>query len=118
MRGLAFLFDRVRHYVGMDKGGWVYIMANRYRGGIYVGVTADLVRRVWQHREGSGSKHVADHGKRRLVYAERHGDIAMAIKREKLVKKWKREWKFALIEADNPDWNDLWDLWFPDATNT
>ena len=96
----------------MEKGGWVYIMADRYRGGLYVGVTADLIRRIHQHREGTGSIHVRDYGKTRLVYAERHEEIEPAIAREKLVKKWKREWKFALIEADNPDWHDLWDEWF------
>ena len=96
----------------MEKGGWVYITANRYRGGVYVGVTADIIRRTYQHREGSGSSHVADFGKTRLVYVERHEEITSAIGREKLVKKWKREWKFALIEADNPDWRDLWDNWF------
>lgn len=98
---------------GMEKGGWVYIMANRYRGGMYVGVTSDLIRRVCQHREGSGSIHVADFNKKLLVYAERHDEIEPAIAREKLVKKWRREWKFALIEAENPDWRDLWDAWFP-----
>ena len=91
----------------MEKGGWVYIMANRYRGGTYVGVTFDLIRRVWQHREDEGSIHVKDFGKTRLVYAERHEEIEPAIAREKLVKKWRREWKFALIEADNPDWLEL-----------
>ncbi|WP_082355928.1 GIY-YIG nuclease family protein [Novosphingobium sp. AAP83] len=68
----------------MEKGGWVYIMANRYRGGMYVGVTSDLTRRVWQHREGDGSIHVTDFGKTRLVYAERHDEIEPAIAREKL----------------------------------
>jgi putative endonuclease len=97
----------------MAKGGYVYIMANRYRGGMYVGVTADLLQRVRQHREGEGSSHVADFGKTRLVYAEHHGEIGFAIAREKRVKKWKRDWKFALIEADNPEWRDLWDEWFP-----
>ena len=96
----------------MTKGGWVYIMANRYRGHMYVGVSADLIRRVYQHREGSGSTHVTDFGTSRLVYAERHEEIEAAIAREKLVKKWRREWKFALIEAENPDWRDLWDVWF------
>ncbi|MFC3173628.1 GIY-YIG nuclease family protein [Novosphingobium bradum] len=97
----------------MKKGGWVYIMANRYRGGMYVGGTANLIRREWQHREGQGSIHVADFFKQRLVYAERHEDIERAITREKLVKKWRREWKFALIEADNPEWLDLWEQWHP-----
>ncbi len=97
----------------MEKGGWVYIMADRYRGGMDVGVTADVVRRVQQHRGGEGSEHVARYGMTRVVYAERYDEIVRAIAREKLVKKWKREWKFALIEADNPDWLDLWDVWFP-----
>jgi putative endonuclease len=96
----------------MEKGGWLYIMANRYRGGMYVGVTADAIRRVYQHREGEGSQHVRDFDKRRLVYVERHATIEGAISREKLVKKWRREWKFALIEKDNPDWDDLWEQWF------
>jgi putative endonuclease len=97
----------------MEKGGWVTIMANRYRDGTYVGVTSDLICRVWQHREGTGSVHVSDFGKTRLVYAERHEEIEPAIAREKLLKKWRRDWKFALIEADNPDWLDLWDQWYP-----
>src|SRR5579872_5564855 len=80
----------------MTKGGWVYIMANRYRGGMYVGVTSDLTWRVYQHREGSGSIHVTDFGKTRLVYAERHEEIAAA-----------------LVEADNSDWCDLWEEWLP-----
>jgi putative endonuclease len=96
----------------MAKGGWVYIMANRYRGGMYVGVTADILRRTQQHREGKGSKHVVDYSKLRLVYVERHEEIVPAIAREKLVKKWKRPWKFALIEEDNPEWRDLWEGWF------
>ena len=90
-------------------------MANRYRGGTYVGVTVDVLRRVQQHREGKGSRHVLDFHKTCLVYVERHHEIVPAIECEKLVKKWKREWKFALIEADNPDWRDLWDEWFPEA---
>jgi putative endonuclease len=56
---------------------------------------------------------VADFGKTRLVDAEHHADITFAIAREKLIKKWKRDWKFALIEVENPDWRDLWDDWFP-----
>ena len=96
----------------MEKGGWLYIMADRYRGGLCVGVSANLIARVHAHKEGRGSRHVADYAKTRLVYAERHEEIEPAIAREKLVKKWRREWKFALIEAENPDWRDLWDEWF------
>ena len=99
----------------MEKGGWVYILATRYRGGMHVGVTSDLIRRVWQHREGEGSIHVTDFAKTRLVYAERHEEIEPAIAREKLVKKWRREWKFALIETENPDWLDLWVQWYPEG---
>ena len=113
MRGLASLRCNAWQQGNVAKGGWVYIMANRHRGGLYIGVTADLVRRVYRHREATGSSHVADFGKTRLVYAERHEEIEPAIAREKLLKKWKRAWKFALIEAANPDWRDLWDDWFP-----
>jgi putative endonuclease len=95
----------------MENGGWVYIMANRYRGGMYVGVTADLIRRVHQHRTGTGSSDVADFDKTRLVHVERHEAIA----REKLAKKWKREWKFTLVEAGNPQWRDLWEDWFSEG---
>jgi len=96
----------------MERGGWLFIMADRYRGGLYVGVSADLLARAHAHKEGRGSRHVTDYAKTRLVYAERHEEIEPAIAREKLVKKWRREWKFALIEADNPDWRDRWDQWF------
>lgn len=95
----------------MEKGGWVNIMANRYRGGMYVGMTADTLARVFQHREGTGSRHVADFGKTRSVYVEHHDDIRQAIARERRVKEWRREWKFALIETDNSDWDYLWDRW-------
>jgi putative endonuclease len=64
---------------------------------------------------GSGSKHVADFAKTRCVYVEHHAEIGTAIAREKLVRKWRRELKFALIEANNPDWQDLWTTWFDSA---
>ena len=67
---------------------------------------------MYQHRTGEGSAHVAQTGNTLLVYTERHEEIEAAIAREKLVKKWRREWKFALIEAENPDWKDLWNVWF------
>jgi len=84
--------DREQH------GGWVYIMANRYRGTIYIGVTASLSRRVIQHRDGTGSDFCAQYGLNRLVWAERGETIADCIAHEKRLKRWRREWKFALIE--------------------
>jgi putative endonuclease len=89
------------------KGGWVYIVANRYRGTIYTGVTADIARRSWQHKQRTGSKFAAKYDADILVYAERHERIEDAIAREKAVKKWRREWKIELIERGNPDWLDL-----------
>ncbi|WP_343521004.1 GIY-YIG nuclease family protein [Sphingomonas sp.] len=91
------------------KGGWVYIMANRYRGTMYTGVTAHLATRVHQHRTGTGSDYCAERGLLRLVWAEFTDDITACIAHEKRVKRWRREWKFALIERGNPDWRDLYD---------
>lgn len=96
----------------MDRetaGGWVYIMADIYRGTMYVGVTSHLAARVSQHRGGTGSDHCARYGLKRLVWAERCDAIDAAIAHEKRVKRWRREWKFALIEKGNPDWDDLFD---------
>ncbi|MDB5680811.1 MAG: excinuclease subunit [Sphingomonas bacterium] len=90
-------------------GGWIYIMANRYRGTIYTGVTADVCARVWQHKKGIGSKFTTEYGLKLLVYLEHHDRIDDAIVREKRIKKWRRAWKIDLIEKTNPDWTDLWD---------
>jgi putative endonuclease len=92
------------------KQGWVYMLANRYRGTIYTGVTFNLPQRMGQHREGQGSQFTSEHEVHRLVYAENCGDIGTAIQREKAVKKWRRDWKINLIERDNPEWSDLYDL--------
>ncbi|XUU59611.1 GIY-YIG nuclease family protein [Erythrobacter sp. HA6-11] len=90
-------------------GGWVYIMADRYRGAMYVGVTSDLASRVVQHREGTGSEFCARYGLNQLVWAERLDTIEDAIAFEKRLKRWQREWKFDLIEKANPSWDDLFD---------
>jgi putative endonuclease len=92
------------------KGGWVYMTANRYRGTIYTGVTSNLARRMWLHRNGKGSIFAAEHKAFRLVWAEEHSDICEAIVREKRIKKWLRDWKIDLIEQSNPEWNDLYDV--------
>lgn len=93
----------------MLKGGYVYIMANRYRGTTYIGVTAYLPHRIMQHRDDKGAEHCRKYGLKRLVYMERHEDIRDAITREKAIKKWNRDWKFRLIEDQNPDWRDLFE---------
>ena len=93
----------------MEKGGWVYIMADRYRGTMYVGVTADLAARAYQHRSGEGSDFCRRYGLTRLVWAEKGDAITDCIAHEKRVKRWRREWKFALVEEANPDWLDLYE---------
>jgi putative endonuclease len=88
-------------------GGWIYIITNRPNGTLYVGVTADLARRVWEHREGVADGFTKRYGLRHLVYSERHEDIRTAIQREKNMKHWPRSWKVRLILASNPGWADL-----------
>ena len=92
------------------RGGWTYIMTNRARGVLYVGVTADIAARAWQHRNGEGSDFCRRDKLRRLVLAESHATIDEAILREKMLKAWKRAWKIELIEASNPQWLDLFDV--------
>jgi putative endonuclease len=91
------------------QGGWVYFMANRRGGVLYVGVTSDLPRRAWEHREGVVEGFTRRHRLKRLVYAEHHADIRDSIQREKNIKHWPRAWKIDLIEAQNPDWADLYE---------
>lgn len=92
----------------------VYIMANRRNGTIYTGMTSHLVARVWKHRNGILKGFTADYGCKTLVWYEPHDLIVTAISREKKIKKWKRRWKLALIEARNPQWLDLAEPWFRD----
>ena len=87
---------------------FVYIMANRRRGTIYVGVTNDIVRRTYEHREGLVPGFTKTHDCKRLVWYATFGDIDLAILEEKRIKKWLRPWKDQLIEQQNPDWRDLW----------
>ncbi|WP_404340068.1 GIY-YIG nuclease family protein [Sphingomonas sp. MMS12-HWE2-04] len=91
------------------RGGWVYIMADRYRGTLYVGVTVNLAARVHQHRTGDGSDFCRRYALDRLVWAEQAASITDCIAHEKRLKRWRREWKFALVEGMNPEWHDLFD---------
>ena len=86
----------------------VYILASRRNGTLYVGVTNDLIRRVYEHREGLVAGFTKRYGVKLLVYVEYHSDIRIAIEREKRMKRWRRQWKLELIEAENPQWRDLW----------
>jgi len=94
--------------MSLRMGGWVYIMTNRRNGTLYTGVTNDLVRRVWEHREGVGSSFVHRYSLTSLVYFERHDDIRTAIQRETSLKRWPRAWKVRLLAGQNPDWHDLY----------
>ena len=91
------------------KDYWVYIMASRPRGTLHVGITNNLVRRVYEHREGLAEGFIKDHGVKMLVYFERHATAITAIQREKNIKHWPRKWNIDLIRSINPDWRDLWD---------
>jgi putative endonuclease len=90
------------------KGGWVYIMANRPNGTLYVGTTTNLPRRVWEHRNNVAGSFTKQYGLHRLVYAERHEDILIAKQREMNIKHWSRAWKVKLILKENPNWDDLY----------
>ncbi len=90
------------------KAGYVYIMANRKNGTIYIGVTSDLVGRVCQHREGLVPGFTKRHGCKLLVYFEVYDDLQDARLRELQMKEWKRSWKVQLIEENNLEWDDLY----------
>lgn len=91
----------------LERTPCVYILASRYNGSLYVGVTSNLVGRVAQHRAGTFSGHTKKYGIHRLVYFEVARTMDAAIAREKQLKRYRREWKRNLIERQNPAWNDL-----------
>ncbi|HWD57693.1 MAG TPA: GIY-YIG nuclease family protein [Stellaceae bacterium] len=88
---------------------YVYLLASRKYGTLYLGVTSDLVRRVYQHKTSLTPGFTSRHGVKRLVWYEQLADAPTAIRREKVIKKWRRDWKIRLVEEDNPDWLDLYD---------
>jgi putative endonuclease len=99
--------------IGRDKVYWVYILASAIGGTLYIGVTNDLVRRVYEHKAGVVPGFTRRYRIHRLAYFEQFGDIENAIRREKRLKKWNRSWKIRLIEELNPNWDDL----FPAIAN-
>ena len=93
----------------MERCPAVYILASGRNGTLYIGVTSDLSRRVWEHQQDLVEGFTKKYGVHRLVYYEVHGDMFAAIAREKQLKKWNRRWKLELIEKNNPEWQNLWD---------
>jgi putative endonuclease len=94
--------------IGVMNRACVYILASKRNGTLYVGVTSDVARRVWEHRSGAVASFTRQYGVYLLVYAEFHETMPDAILREKQIKKWRRKWKLELIERDNCEWRDLY----------
>ena len=94
----------------MNKNFYVYILASKRNGTLYIGITSDLIGRVWQHKEKHADGFTKKYNVDKLVYFEVFSDPENAITREKRLKKYKRQWKSNLIEKDNPQWNDLYDM--------
>ncbi|USA40941.1 GIY-YIG nuclease family protein [Pelagerythrobacter marinus] len=92
------------------KDGWLYIVASKRNGTLYLGVTSDLPTRIWQRRTGAGDGFSKKYGCTRLVWFEHFDNLHDAREREWQMKKWKRAWKIELIEKSNPQWRDLWDM--------
>jgi putative endonuclease len=85
----------------------VYILSSQRNGTLYIGVTSDLAKRVWEHKNDFADGFTKKYGVHLLVYYEFHDDMISAIRREKQIKKWNRQWKLQLIEKHNADWRDL-----------
>lgn len=88
---------------------YVYILASRKNGTLYTGITSDLPKRIWEHKNNAVKGFTEKYHVHQLVYYERHDDPEEAILREKRIKKWERSWKIRLIEKSNPEWKDLYD---------
>ncbi len=93
----------------MSKNYYVYMLASTRRGTLYVGVTNDIARRIYEHKTESLDGFTKRYGVKHLVWYEATPDIEAAIDHEKRIKRWRREWKFDLVEKDNPEWRDLYD---------
>ncbi len=91
------------------KQGYVYIMANKPQGTLYIGVTSDIIKRVYEHKNDFVDGFTRKYELKSLVYYEVFDEIAEAIKREKQLKEWQRKWKIELIEKQNPKWEDLYE---------
>ena len=92
----------------MEKEFYVYILANKRNGTLYTGVTSNLIKRIWQHKNEFVEGFSKKYNVKKLVYFEVHNNAEGAITREKRIKKWRRAWKLRLIEEKNPEWKDLY----------
>jgi len=92
----------------IEKQPCVYVLASRRNGTLYVGVTSDLVKRIWQHKNDQAEGFTKKYAVHDLAYFELHENMLSAIQREKQIKKWRRNWKVEMIEKQNPNWTDLW----------
>ncbi len=92
----------------MEKRFYIYILASKPHGAVYIGVTSDLARRVWEHKQGFVEGFTKRYWIKRLVYFEELTTAEAAIEREKRLKRWRRAWKDELIETQNPEWRDLY----------
>ena len=92
----------------MDKQPAVYILASKREGTLYIGVTSQLLKRIWEHKNNQTSGFTKHYNIHRLVWFEMHEEMGSAIAREKQLKNWKRQWKIELIEKNNPEWEDLY----------
>ena len=93
----------------MDRHPAVYILASKRNGTLYIGVTSDLVKRIWEHKNDFVAGFTTRYGIHTLFWYELHESMQSAIEREKKLKEWKRAWKMELIEASNPNWHDLYE---------
>jgi len=93
----------------MERQPCVYMLANKQNGTLYVGVTSNLCKRVWEHKSDLVEGFTKKYKVHTLVWYELHTNMESAIKREKALKKWRRQWKLEIIESINPDWNDLFE---------
>jgi len=93
----------------MNKNYYIYILASRRNGTLYVGITSDLIKRVWEHKNKIAEGFTSKYNVNKLVHYEKFNDVYDAIQREKRLKEWRRKWKLALIEANNPSWSDLYE---------
>jgi putative endonuclease len=97
----------------LERRPCVYVLASKERGTLYVGVTSDLIKRIWEHKNNVVDGFTKKYRVHNLVWYEQHGTMEAAILREKAIKEWKRAWKLELIESTNPHWDDL----YPGLTN-